>query len=81
MALSLIPISLLAKLLIPRYDVSAVHFLGGLELSISKLATRSQPPVTNITFKSIRCNVNGLNNSIPKIERGEDKEKLEKITR
>ena len=80
MALSLIPISLLAKLLIPRYDVSVVHFLGGLELSISKLATRSQPPVTNITFKSIRCNVN-VNNSIPKIERGKDKKKLEKITR
>ena len=50
MALSLIPILLLAKLLIPRYDVSTVHFSVGVDLSVTKLATRSQPPGMNNTY-------------------------------
>lgn len=52
MALFVIPISLLAKLLIPRYDDSAVQSFDGNELFILKLATRSQPPeIRNIRVK------------------------------
>ena len=44
MALVVIPIFLLVKLLIPRYDGSVVQAGGMVELSTIKLDVRSQPP-------------------------------------
>ena len=42
-ALTVIPILLLAKFLIPRYDDSAVHLRGEVEFK-TKFATSNQPP-------------------------------------
>lgn len=50
MALVVKPIKLFSQLLIPRYDASADHPDGGVELCITKLTTRIQPPVINISL-------------------------------
>ena len=47
MTVVIIPFLLLAKLLIPRYDDSAVLIGGEVEPSVTKFATRSQPPEKN----------------------------------